>query len=351
MRNTIRNGGILLLTCHGKGFTFPGKGITYLCFLLIFFLTAHGGFGDTPPCRRNCKPPPFNSDSAYHFIEKQIAFGPRVPGHPGHQACADFIESKLKEYGAVTVIQSFRAEAYDGSTLQLKNIIGSFNPSASKRILLATHWDTRPFADKDSILKNVPIPGANDGGSGTGILLEIARLLGGNPLPAIGIDMIFFDGEDHGEPEGHVMEKTIENAGKIWWCLGSQYWSKNMHDPNYHAKFGILLDMVGGRDARFYKEGGSMQFAKKYVNKVWKAAHKIGHDGHFIKKNVRGIMDDHIFVNRDAGIPMIDIIEYNPATKNFFPDYHHTHEDNLSNISKETLQAVGETVLYILYNE
>jgi glutaminyl-peptide cyclotransferase len=306
---------------------------------------------DRKPCRRNCSPPPFNSDSAYYFIQKQLDFGPRVPGLKGHTECARYIETKLKEYGATTYVQHFTAETYHGKTLELMNIIGSFNPRAKKRILLGTHWDTRPYADKDSIMKEVPIPGANDGGSGTGILLEIARVLSENPLPRIGVDMIFFDGEDYGEPEGYVLERTIENAGKIWWCLGSQYWSKNMHDPNYKAKFGILLDMVGGKDARFYKEGGSMQFAKKYVNKVWKVAHKIGHGEYFVKKNVRGIMDDHIFVNRDAGIPMLNIIEYNPATKDFFPDYHHTHGDNINVIGKETLQAVGETVLYILYNE
>jgi glutaminyl-peptide cyclotransferase len=318
---------------------------------ILLFLSPADGYGEKQPCRRNCPPPAFNSDSAYYFIEKQISFGPRVPGYASHQKCVDFIEAKLKEYGAVTYIQSFSTEAYHGGEMHLKNIIGSFNPTASKRILLATHWDTRPYADKDSVMQDVPIPGANDGGSGTGVLLEIARVLSQNPLSKIGVDMIFFDGEDQGEPEGYVMEKTIENAGKIWWCLGSQYWSKNMHIPNYKARFGILLDMVGGKDARFYREGGSMQFAKKYVNKVWRAAHKIGHEKYFIRKNVRGIMDDHIFVNRDAGIPMINIIEYNPMSKDFFPEYHHTHGDNMCVIGKETLQAVGETVLYIIYNE
>lgn len=315
----------------------------------IFFLISNG-FGK-PASRKESPLPKFNSDSAYHFIEKQISFGPRVPGMQGHELLAGYLQSNLKECGAHVEIQEFTAETYDGKTLHLKNIIASFNPSASKRIMLATHWDTRPFADKDSVRKDIPIPGANDGASGTGILLEIARIFRENPLPEIGVDMIFFDGEDYGEPEGYKIERNIGNAGKIYWCLGSQYWSKNKHRPDYRAKFGILLDMVGEKDALFYKEGGSMQFARKYVNKVWRAAGKVGHGDYFIKKNAMGIMDDHIFVNRDAKIPMIDIIGYNPKTKNFFPEYHHTHDDNIDVIGKETLQAVGETILYVLYNE
>lgn len=293
----------------------------------------------------------FSSDSAYSFIENQLSFGPRVPGMEGHAKCANFIKDKLKSYGASVTIQYFTAYAYDSTKLSLQNIIGSYNPEASHRILLAAHWDTRPFADKDSINKNQPIPGANDGGSGTAVLLEIARILQKHPLPDIGVDMIFFDGEDFGEPQGYKMVKTLQNAGAVWWCLGSQYWSKNMHQPDYSAKYGILLDMVGGKDARFFKEGGSMQFAKKYVNKVWKKAKQLGYDEHFINKKTRGIMDDHIFVSRDAAIPMINIIEYHHEHDNYFPDYHHTHGDNLSIIDKKTLQVVGETVLFVIYNE
>src|SRR5690606_155864 len=190
--------------------------------------------------------PEFNADSAFLFIEKQLSFGPRVPGSEGHRRCAAFIEQSLKHYGASTVVQNFEAESYDGSLLPLVNIIGSFNPGARKRILLGAHWDSRHVADKDSIMKDQPIPGANDGASGVGILLEVARQLS-RKAPAVGVDIIFFDGEDQGEPEGFNLVKTLLNAGKVWWCLGSQHWARNPHREGYDAEFGILVDMAGGK--------------------------------------------------------------------------------------------------------
>lgn len=319
-----------------------------LC-LMVFLVTGLKSEAANFPPEKEV-PWSFNADSAYLFVQEQVGFGPRLPGWPGHAQCAEFIEAKLRSYGAETFCQEFEAENYEGSVMQLKNIIGSFNPGAKKRILLAAHWDSRPFADKDSVMTDEPIPGANDGGSGTAILLEIARTMG-RFKPDIGVDLIFFDGEDQGEPEGFRMEKTLLNAGKIWWCLGSQHWSKNPHQPGYQAGFGILLDMAGGVGAKFYKEGGSMQFAARYVNKVWRAAHRLEHDNFFVKKKCRGIMDDHIFVSRDAGIPMLNIIEYNPENKGFFPAYHHTHGDNMDIIDRATLKAVGETVLFVIYNE
>lgn len=291
--------------------------------------------------------PAFNADSAYYFIEQQLSFGPRVPGLSGHRKCAEFIIQKLEEYGAETFIQHFEAESYEGSVLPLTNIVGSFNPKAAKRILLGAHWDTRHVADKDTIMKDLPIPGANDGASGVGVLLEIARQFS-KGAPAIGVDLIFFDGEDQGEPEGFNLVKTLLNAGKVWWCLGSQYWARNPHRQNYQAEFGILVDMAGGSGARFYKEGGSMQFAAKYMNKVWRTARNLEYEEFFVNKRCRGIMDDHIFVSNVAGIPMLNIIEYNPEHENFFPDYHHTHRDNIGVIDRKTLNAVGTTMLKVI---
>lgn len=296
--------------------------------------------------------PSFNSDSAYSFIKQQVEFGPRVPNTIAHTLCSDFLVQKLKSFGAKVQTQEFREQAYDGSELYLKNIIASYHVKKRKRILLAAHWDTRPFADKDTHDRYKPFDGANDGGSGTGILLEVARNMGKNDLPDVGIDMIFFDGEDYGEHEDIENVPLKNGLVKIWWCLGSQYWAKNPHVPKYSAYYGILLDMVGGRNARFYKEGGSMQFAPKVVNKVWNTARSLGYANYFVNANSSGIMDDHIFVNRDAKIPMVDIVEYNPASPTYyFGSYHHTHRDNMNIIEKQTLQAVGETVLFTIYNE
>jgi len=302
--------------------------------------------------RKTITVPSFNSDSAYYFIQKQVDFGPRVPNSDGHKICSDFLINQLKSYGASIKEQEFTEQAYDGTMLHLKNIIASYNTSAHKRILLAAHWDTRPYADKDIEGRYEPIEGANDGASGVGVLLEVARILNKNELPDVGLDIIFFDGEDYGEHEDVENVPMKNGLVQIWWCLGSQYWADHPHVPKYSAYYGILLDMVGARNARFFKEGGSMQFAPKVVNKVWATARSLGYSNYFVSTNSPGIMDDHIFVNRDAKIPMIDIVEYDPNSPSYyFGQYHHTKKDNMSIIDKQTLQAVGETVLYTIYNE
>ena len=293
--------------------------------------------------------PNFNKDSAFYFVQKQVDFGPRIPNTPPHFQVAEFLKEKLKSYNATVEIQEFQETAYNGETLSLKNIIASFHPEKSRRILLAAHWDTRPFSDKDPDSPYSSFDGANDGGSGVGVLLEVARVLSTHEPRTAGVDIIFFDGEDYGEPE---FNKETMATGRIYWCLGSQYWSKNKHRRNYMAYYGILLDMVGGRGATFYKEGGSMQFAAKIMNKVWDAAHALGYNQFFINQTSPGITDDHIFVNRDAKIPMINIVEFDPdSPDSYFGSYHHTQKDNMDLIDPNTLEAVGQTLLHVIFNE
>ena len=296
--------------------------------------------------------PSFDSDSAYSFIQKQVSFGPRVPNSVEHKLCGEFLARKLQSYGAEIELQEFREQAYNGTVLYLKNIIASYNPDVKKRILLGAHWDSRPYADKDVEGRYTPIDGANDGASGVGVLLEVARAISKNENPRIGVDIIFFDGEDYGEHED-VDDVPMKNGlVQIWWCLGSQYWADHPHTPKYSAYYGIILDMVGSRNARFFKEGGSMQFAPKVVKKVWDTARSLGYSNFFINSNSPGIMDDHIFINRDAKIPTINIVEYDPNSPSYyFGGYHHTRKDNMDIIDKQTLQAVGETVMYTIYNE
>lgn len=292
--------------------------------------------------------PEFNPDSAYKYIAKQVAFGPRVPNTPAHYATGEWIIQKLREYGAKVEVQEFQMRAFDGKMLNLRNIVASYNPEAANRVLLAAHWDTRPFADKDAKDPKKPIDGANDGASGVGVLLEIARTIHtSGQKPEVGVDMIFFDGEDYGQPDDSEYPYQDDT-----WCLGSQYWSKNKHNPNYRANYGILLDMVGAEGAKFAREGTSMQYAKEIVDKVWKAGNSLGYSDYFKYVNAPAITDDHSYVNAWGNIRMIDIIEYNMSNPDdYFGPYHHRHTDNMDVISRNTLKAVGQTVLHVLYNE
>lgn len=289
------------------------------------------------------KAPNFNADSAYHYVAEQVAYGPRVPNTKAHKATANYLADKLESFGANVQVQEFQMEAFTGEAYDLYNVIGTINPSAQKRILLAAHWDTRAAADKDPVDPTASFDGANDGASGVGVLLEIARAMqNAEKKPGVGVDIIFFDGEDNGQANGGAPET---------WCLGSQYWAKNKHKAGYSAYYGILLDMVGAKNAQFHLEGYSMQYAPSISNKVWGIADKIGYGRFFVPNEVPAITDDHKFVNDIARIPMIDILAYDPGSNQFFPDYHHTQKDNMDIISKETLGAVGEVVLTVLYNE
>ncbi|MFD2202121.1 M28 family peptidase [Shivajiella indica] len=290
--------------------------------------------------------PEFLADSAYFYIQKQVDFGPRVPNTEGHKKTKAWLIEKLNGFGLEVQTQDFPAKTYDNQTWNLSNIIASYNPSVKKRVLLAAHWDTRRMADKDTERINEPIDGANDGGSGVGVLLEVARIISISEIkPEIGIDFIFFDGEDDGEPE----HTNLRNNSQIWWCLGSQHWSKNPHLPGYSAFYGILVDLVGAKGARFYREGYSMRYGKNIVHKVWNFASELGYSDFFINRDSPEIIDDHVFVNKDAGIPMINIVEFSPDYG--FGHYHHTHADNMDLIDKRTLKAVGQTVLFTIYQE
>jgi Zn-dependent M28 family amino/carboxypeptidase len=289
--------------------------------------------------------PNFNSDSSYYFVKKQVDFGPRVISTKAWDECSKYLVDKLNSYNAFVKVQEAPIKTYDGKEHVLRNIIASFSVEKNNRIALFAHWDSRHIADHDSVNTKQPILGANDGGSGVGVLLEIARNLN-NQSPNIGVDIILFDAEDYGQPENS--QYPIMNES---WCLGSQYWSKNPHIKNYYAKYGILLDMVGGENARFRYESTSAYYASDILKKVWDMAHKIGYSDYFIFKSSPQIMDDHYYVNTLMAIPTIDIIEFDPSTKTNFNKHWHTHADNMNNVNRKTLKAVGQTVLNVIYSE
>lgn len=285
----------------------------------------------------NAKPVPrFDADSAYAFVAKQVAFGPRVMNTSAHDATGEWLVAKLGSFAAVVEEQKFTTIAYDGTPLKSTNIIGRYNPEMEYRIVFAAHWDTRHVADSDKETDpNAVVEGADDGASGVGVLLEVARQLG-QSTPNIGVDIVFFDAEDYGE------QSNTDSYG-----LGAQHYAKNLKAPK--PQYGILLDMVGAKDARFSKEGWSVRNAPQLVEKVWKMAHGIPFsNAYFLDQNVGGITDDHFFVMRDGGVPMIDIINFDNSG---FADHWHTGNDGMNIIDKNTLRAVGQVVTAVVYRD
>lgn len=285
--------------------------------------------------------PEFNAENAYNFVEEQVEFGPRVPNTNAHRLVKDYLREKLTESaGARNVfVQEFEQTVY-GDTLTMFNVLAGFGLQHQDRILLAAHWDSRPRAEEDPVNPNSPIPGADDGGSGVGVLLELARIFSENDLP-IGVDIIFFDGEDYGEVS------DLEH-----YFLGARHWSNNPPVPGYNPRFGILLDMVGGENAIFSKESYSMRFAPNLVDEIWSIAESMGYDNLFVNQRGGAVADDHIIVQQQAGIPMINIIHHtvdeNGAVQ--FPPYWHTQNDSMEIIDRATLRAVGDVLLELIYN-
>ncbi len=290
----------------------------------------------------------FSGDSAFKHVAAQVDFGPRVPGSDSHAECSRYIIGTLQRYGLDTVYtQSFEATAYTGDVLPLTNIIAKYNAAAPRRVLLAAHWDTRPWGDNELAgeVRQQPIPGANDGGSGVGVLLELARVLSASPAgDGIGVDFVFFDGEDYGKSSGWGNDEDT-------WCLGSQYWAAHLpYADGAKPEYAVVVDMVGGKNAQFYREITSDEYAKSVVDKVWDVAKRSGKGRRFVNSATGRIIDDHEQIN-NAGIPAIVIIESNhPRTHSFNPTWH-TQSDNMSNLDRNTMKDVGQTLLNLIYEE
>ena len=318
-----------------------------LVFLLLF--TAVACQNDTAPLPTDTAPAPppgvdakpvpkFDRDSAYAYVEQQVNFGPRVVNTDAHRQTRAWLVEKLNAFGAEVIEQDFEAKAFDGTTLSSTNIIARYAPELQDRILLAAHWDTRPFADSE--LEDDPnaiVNGADDGASGVGVLLEVARQLGLN-APGIGVDIVLLDAEDYGKP------RDTNSYG-----LGAQYYAKNVPAPK--PRFGILLDMVGARDATFLVEGYSEKYAKDVVRKVWQLGEQMGYGSYYVNERGGAITDDHYFINSIARIPTIDIINLRKDGEQAFPSHWHTGNDNIEVIDKRTLRAAGQVVLAVVFRE
>lgn len=276
------------------------------------------------------KIPNFDGKHAFEHIETQCAFGPRTPNSPAHDQCREYLLRTLQEAAPICRIQQFiHIDTLKKDTLHLTNLIASFNPKHKTRILLCAHWDCRPWADKepDTTLHRLPVPGANDGASGVAVLLVMADIMKSN-VPPIGVDIVFFDGEDYGRddyPEG--------------WLLGSRYFVQNI--GGYRPAAVILLDMIGDSDLQIYREYYSNNHARWLVDKFWTAA-KIEGAGHFFDEVRHTVLDDHVpFLQ--AGIPAIDVIDMD------YP-FWHTLADTPDKCSESSLGEVGRTLVRFVYD-
>lgn len=264
------------------------------------------------------KPVPFDGQKAFGYAEKQLEFGPRLPGsEESHEALA-FMESTLKAFGWNTELQPFDFNGITATNLMAKK------GSGDCWVVFGAHSDTREFADQDPLPanRNMPVPGANDGASGTSVLLELSSSLPSRPKCQIWL--VFFDAEDQGR---------INNSP---WIAGSTYFVENLEGKPDAV---IIVDMIGDANLNVYKEKTS---TTELVDQIWTTAAALGFEQYIIPEYKYSIIDDHSpFLNK--GIPAADLIDFD------YP-YWHTVNDTIDKISPESLQIIGDLLLSWLYN-
>jgi len=283
----------------------------------------------------NHEMPDFNADSAWNYLVMQCELGPRVPGSDAHAGAVDLIRGELEKNGWDVELQPFTlADPYGDGELHLINIIARLKPKLKKRVLLAAHYDTRPWADKEEqdSLKLKPIPGANDGASGVAVLLELARVIKNHPPAELGVDLVFFDGEDYGK------SGDIDN-----YLLGSKYFASNLYlqPGGYHPRCAILLDMVGAKDAKILQELNSIVNAPKLTKEIFARAERLNL-GMFKARKGKAVYDDHVPLLR-AGIKAVNLIDIDYK-------YWHTLADTPEKCSKDSLSQTGRLLIDFLYN-
>lgn len=277
----------------------------------------------------------FSGDNAFRLAERQLSFGPRVPGTKAHSECYEWLRDSLEATGAKLTVQNATLTTFDGTKIPMRNIFGQFNPEASDRILLLAHWDCRPWADQDPHPDNhtKPVAGANDAASGVAVLLELARVIGESSTTK-GIDILFADAEDWGT-EGDDDS----------WALGTRYFAQNPPVQDYSPSGAILLDMVGAPDATFMREYFSEKSNSSLADRIWAKGASLGYGKYFVNRLGSAVTDDHVELIK-AGIPAIDIIDYRDGS-GFFSAWH-TVSDTMEAISPVTLEAVGHTLESLL---
>lgn len=297
--------------------------------LYALMLAACGGAGggQAPAIKSD-----FDGEAALGYVRTQLDFGPRVPGTEGHRKTGDWIVQMMRQRADTVIEQRWTHRTVKGDTLPMRNILARYNPSATQRILYLTHWDTRPVSDAalNMAERMQPVPGANDGASGTAMFIALGDALERNPLPPnVGLDLLFVDGEDYGD---FSKDQDV--------LIGSRYFANNMPDSGYRPLFGVLWDMIGDKDLRIDQESHSLERAPEVVQRVWKVAADLGYGNVFLNQEGTGVTDDHLPL-LDKGLRVIDVIDYD------FPS-HHTPRDTIDKVSSRSLKIVGDVALTLL---
>ncbi len=304
------------------------KPLTTLAFILLCVACR----GEAPD-----KSTGFDGAAAYGYAGVQVGFGPRVPGTPAAKAAGDWIVAEMRKRADQVVVQAFDYKDAKGKIVPMRNILARFRPELKDRILYVTHWDSRPTSTgrccspeaQTEVERNVPVPGANDGASGVGMFIALGDLLKKNK-PAVGVDLLFTDGEDYG----------VFGPPPVDVLIGAQYFADHPPQADYHPLFGVLWDMIGDKDLRIPQEGNSINSAPEVVQRVWDLAAELGHSDVFVPENGGGIDDDHTPLLR-AGYRIIDVIDLN-----YKP--HHTPEDTMDKISAKSLGIVGDVAAALI---
>jgi peptidase M28-like protein len=283
-------------------------------------------------CRKERPPREFDGQAAFGYIQTQVGFGPRVPGTEAHQKMGDWLDSLLRQRADTLIVQSWKHVTAARDTLPLRNFIARFNPSAGKRILLLAHWDSRPTTDSPlSRDSTKPVLGANDGGSGVALLLGVADVLKRSP-PAVGVDLMFVDGEDYGD-----FTKAPNDV-----LIGSRYYGGDQL-PGPPALYAVLFDLIADKDLQIYQEGNSLVGAPEVVQLVWDTAKDLGYSGYFIASPKHTLIDDHLELQK-AGIRAIDVVDFD------YPAWH-TQYDTIDKVSSASLQVVGDVAVALVRRE
>lgn len=276
-------------------------------------------------------PPPYDAQRAFRYLNQICDIGPRPSATAAMRRQQELLTSFFEQLGGNVELQTFNVRHPEtGQSVELANLIARWRPTSPKRFLLCAHYDTRPFPDRDPVDPKGRFVGANDGGSGVAALMELAHHIDRLP-PHVGVDIVFFDGEE-----------LVYREGRDAYFLGSEHFARQYvaNPPAIPYTAGILLDMVGDKELAIYYERNSWNYAREVSKSVFDTARELKVEA-FIPRIRHEIRDDHLPLNQIAKIPTIDLIDFDyPRPGIGAPRYWHTTQDVPENCSGESLASV-----------